>query len=368
MFLELFTLFIASILLSLGLILLIKKIFFKLNILDNPEKYNLKRKAIPYSMWIVFFIWFFILSYFSIFSNLLWENPELTSKLFLLWWFWFLITVVSFLDDLLNVSPKIRLLMQIIIWAIIWITSIKIGYISNIFNWIFDLFGNDKTIDLHIYSTNFFGLEIFLIPLIFTIIWYVFIFNAINWSDGIRGNTTGLSIISFGVLFLLWIILFNWDEYTWGVENAYFVMKISLILVWLILPFWYFDIKNKLLMWDSGTMFLGFMLASLAIIAWGKIATVLVVFGIYSVDAIYVILKRLQNKKSPMTWDFTHLHHRLLKVWFTEKQVLTFVYSLSLIFWISALFLDKVWKIIVFILIIVIVVFINRIKLVKFKK
>jgi UDP-GlcNAc:undecaprenyl-phosphate GlcNAc-1-phosphate transferase len=250
-------------------------------------------------------------------------------------------------------------LMQIIIWAIIGITSIKIGYISNILGWV---------IDLHIYSFNFLGLEIFLVPLIFTIIWYVFIFNAINWSDWIRGNTTGLSMISFSILFILWIILFNNDNYEAWVENAYFIMKISLILVWIILPFWYFDIKNKMLMWDSGTMFLGFMLASLAIIAGWKIATVLVVFGIYSVDAIYVILKRLQNKKNPLQWDFTHLHHRLLKAWFTEKQVLTFVYSLSLIFWISALFLDKIWKIIVFILIIVIVVFINRIKKVKFKK
>jgi UDP-N-acetylmuramyl pentapeptide phosphotransferase/UDP-N-acetylglucosamine-1-phosphate transferase len=48
-------------------------------------------------------------------------------------------------------------------------------------------------------------------------------------------------------------------------------------------------------------MFLGFMLASLAIISGGKIATVLVVFGIYSIDAIYVILNRLKNKKSPFS-------------------------------------------------------------------
>ena len=311
----------------------------------------------PYSTGIVFFIWFFILSYFAIFRDLLWENPELVSKLFLLWWFWFLITVISFLDDILKVSPKIRLIVQIIIWIIIWITSIKIGYISNIFGWI---------IDLHIYAINIFSYEIFLIPLFFTIIWYVFIFNSLNWSDWIRGNTTGLSMISFFILFLLWIMLFENDNYEWWVTNAYFIMKTSLILVWIILPFWYFDIKNKILMWDSGTMFLGFMLASLAIIAGWKIATVLVVFWIYSVDAIYVILKRLQNKKSPLKWDFTHLHHRLLKSWFSQTQVLTFVYSLSLIFWISALFLDKIGKIIVFILIIVIVLFVGKIKKIKF--
>lgn len=44
-------------------------------------------------------------------------------------------------------------------------------------------------------------------------------------------------------------------------------------------------------MWDSGTMFLGFMLATLAIISGWKIATVLAVFGIYAVDAIYVVVR-----------------------------------------------------------------------------
>jgi UDP-GlcNAc:undecaprenyl-phosphate GlcNAc-1-phosphate transferase len=115
------------------------------------------------------------------------------------------------------------------------------------------------------------------------------------------------------------------------------------------------------LMWDSWTMFLWFMLASLAIIAWWKIATVLVVFGIYAVDTIYVILRRIYNWKNPMQWDFTHLHHRLLDLWLTKKQVLFVIFSLSFFFGISALFLDKIWKIIVFVIIIFVVIFINEI-------
>jgi len=359
MFLDLIILFILSIFLSLWLILLIKKLFYKLKILDNPKKYNLKRKAIPYSTWIIFFISFFILSYFYIFRDILWDNSELIQKLFLLWWFWFIVSFISFLDDLLDVNPKIRLIVQIIIWAIIWITSIKVGYISNIFWWI---------INLNIFSINIFNHEIFLIPIIFTIIWYVFIFNSLNWTDWIRWNTTWISIISFLILFFLWLKLYFQDNYIWWIENAKFIMKISIILVWILIPFFWFDIKNKILMWDSWTMFLAFMLASLAIVAGWKIATVLVVFWIYSVDAIYVIFNRLKNKKNPLSWDFTHLHHRLLKIWFTEKQVLIFVFSLSTIFWIAALFLDKIWKIIVFILIILIVIFINKIKKLKFKK
>ncbi len=50
-------------------------------------------------------------------------------------------TCVSFLDDMLNLSAKTRLLLQIIIGAIIGITSIKIGYVSNIFGGVIDLEG-----------------------------------------------------------------------------------------------------------------------------------------------------------------------------------------------------------------------------------
>ncbi len=351
MILQYLIIFAISIISSYLLILCFKKLFYRYNILDNPKKYWKKREAIPYSMWIIFFISFFIVSFLFI---------DYDYKLWLIWVFWFLITGISFLDDRLNVSPRIRLIVQIIIWAIIGVTSIKIWYISNIFWWISNL---------ETYHFELFNYTIYYIPLFFTILWYVFIFNSLNWTDWIQWNTSWLSIISFLILFLLGLILFYKDDYEWWIKNAEFIMWISTILVWIIIPFWWYDIREKILMWDSWTMFLGFMLATLAIISWWKIATVLVVFWIYSVDAVYVIIKRLLKKKNPLNWDFSHLHHRLLKIWMTNNQVLTLVYSLSFIFWITALFLEKNWKIIVFLIIVVVVVFLNKIiEIVKNKK
>jgi UDP-GlcNAc:undecaprenyl-phosphate/decaprenyl-phosphate GlcNAc-1-phosphate transferase len=277
---------------------------------------------------------------------------ELNYKLLLIWFFGCAITLVSFIDDMLNLSPKFRLLIQIIIGATIGITSIKIGYISNIFGWV---------IDLPQYFVQIFDWKIFLIPLFFTVIWYVFVFNALNWSDGIQGNTSGLSLISFFIIFLLWIKLYFSDDYEWGIKNAEFIMHITIILVGILIPFWYFDFKEKILMGDSGTMFLGFMLATIAIISGGKIATVLVVFGIYSVDALYVFTRRLLKKKNPLKWDFTHLHHRLLALGLSKNNVLVALYSLSFFFWLTALFLDTTGKIIVFGIIIIVVVFLNKI-------
>jgi len=349
--LNIFITFLFSVLLSLILIIVFKSLFERLNIVDSPEKYWKKRKPVAYSMWIVFFLVFFISSYLFI--------EEYNYKLYLLWFFWAIVSFVSFIDDRLNVSAKIRLIIQILIWAVIWVTSIKIGYISNIFGWI---------LNLETYYFEIFNQIIYIIPLVFTVIWYVFIFNAINWTDWISGNTSGLSIISFFILFLLWFILFWRDDNNELLKNSVFIMQISIILVWSLIPFFFFDVKEKILMGDTWTMFLWFMLASLAIISGGKIATVLVVFGIYTVDAIYVVFRRLYNKKNPMTWDFTHLHHRLLDLGLSKKWVLSIIFMLSFFFWITALFLDRSWKIIVFVIIIFVVIFINEIIRLAVKK
>jgi len=346
--LELWIIFILSFLLTFILIEGFKRLFKKINFVDNPKKYWYERKPVPYGMGIIFIINLLILA-------LLFIEPN--EKLWLILWFWSLVTAVSFIDDRIEVSAKIRLLIQIIIWATIAITSIKIGYISNVFWWI---------INLETYFIEILNLKIYLIPLIFTIVWYVLIFNAMNWTDGERWMTLWVSFISYLVLFILAFILFNTDTYQWGIDNAMFIMKLTSILMWSVLIFWWYEVREKLLLGDSGTMFLWFMLASLAIISWWKIATVFAVFGIYLVDAIYVIINRILHKKSPLKWDFTHLHHRLHKLWLSKYQVLSIVYSLSLIFWISALFLDKTWKIIVFVIIAFVVIFMTKI-LEKFK-
>lgn len=346
--------FLLSICLSYILILAFSHIFRKLDILDNPKKYHKKRKAIPYSLGVIFYIIFAFLSIFFV---------DWSYKLFLILGFGGIITLVSFCDDLFSLSAKTRLILQIIIGAIIGVTSIKIGYVSNIFWWVIHL----ETLHFIIADT-----KIFLIPLLFTIIWYVFIFNALNWTDGIQGNTSGLSLICFFVIFLLGFKLSITDSYLGGQENAHFIMQMCVILIGVLIPFFYFDYKEKILMWDSWTMFLWFMLATLAIISWWKIATVMAVFWIYAVDAIYVTIRRIIWKKNPLSWDFTHLHHRLSDIGFSQNQILILVFSLSFFFGITALFLDRSWKIIVFTIITIFVVFLSyfweKVKKIYFKK
>ncbi len=330
--------FALSLILSYTMVQALSCLFHHYNIVDNPEKYKKKRPPIPYSMGIVFILCFLPLSYFFV---------DFSYKLFLLWVFWIIISLVSFGDDMLGLSPKIRLCIQVLIGLTIGLTSIKIGYVSNIFGGI---------IDLDTWAFNILGKDIFLIPVFFTVAWYVFVFNALNWSDGIGGNTSGLSLICFLVIFLLGLKLYLTDDQSALKNNAEFIMQISLILAGILIPFFFFDYKEKILMWDSGTMFLAFMLASLAIISWGKIATVLAVFGIYAVDAVYVIVRRIIRWDNPMKGDFTHFHHRLQEIGFSHLHILMLIFFLSFFFGVSSLFLEKGGKIIVLCIIAICVV------------
>jgi len=324
------TLFILSALLSYWLIILFSKLFKKFNIMDKPHKYWYTRDPIPHSMGVIFFIWFFILSYIFI---------EHTYKLYLIWFFWLLITVVSFIDDRIDLSAKFRLVIQIIIWAIIWFSAIKVGYVTSIFGGV---------VNLETYNFELFNRTFYIIPILFTMFWYVFIFNVVNWSDWLQWwITSWVSSIAFFMLFIFWFILFWRDHTEWLKDNAVFVMEMSIIMSWLLFIFAFYDWKNKLLMWDSWTMFVWFMLATIAIIAWWKIATTVIVFWIYCVDSLYVIISRLLRKQSPLKWDkISHIHHRLYNIWISKKHILTILYLLSILFWILAIMSEKLFKII----------------------
>ena len=161
---------------------------------------------------------------------------------------------------------------------------------------------------------------------------------------------------------VLTIKLYLIDPSSPSQANSVFVLLCLAIFIPSVFIGWLYNIRPRVLLGESGTMFIAFMIATLAIIAGGKIATVATVLGVYLIDAFYVILMRLYNKKSPLAGDrIHHLHYRLLNMGMSESFVRYFVYSLAFLFGIAAIFLDKVGKIILFFVLIIIVVFITKI-------
>lgn len=131
--------------------------------------------------------------------------------------------------------------------------------------------------------------------MIVTVCWYVLIFNAVNFSDGVPGITGGFACITFIILAILATKLYLTDTSLASQENSLFI----LMMIAIVLPATFFltraDINRDVIMGDTGTIMLGFLIATFAIIAGGKIATTVSVLGIYLIDAIYVILIRLKK-------------------------------------------------------------------------
>lgn len=315
------------------------KVFPKLGLMDNPKKYGLTRKAIPYPGGILLWVIFVLLS-------LIFFEP--TIKLIgLLLGSGFLV-LVSFIDDRVTLPAWFRLMVQVLVAGIMVLAGIGVEGITNPFGGIIAL---DQFKFLIQFGDN--TVQIMALSGVFTLIWILLIVNTMNWMDGISGLTSGLTFIGGLTMFFLSITdLVNQPE----------TATLALIVAMIALGFWLFDFfPPKILIGDSGSMFFGLLLAILAIFSGGKIATAFLILGFPIMDAIYVSVRRILNGQAPWKggeWDrerkAVHLHHRMLEFGMSERQVLFSIYTLAGIFSVSALFLGttgKLWAIItVFIL------------------
>lgn len=185
--------------------------------------------------------------------------------------------------------------------------------------------------------------------------------NAINWSDNGRAMTSSVGLVTCVILAGLSLKLYFTDTTLASQNNSRFVLSWLVIFIPTLFVFWRFDIRRACIVGDAGSMFLGFMIATLSIVAGGKIATASIVLGIYFIDAFYVIIGRIRSWKNPMKGDLTHLHHRMAEqgIDYTIQRHLVMV--LSFIFGLGAIFLDTWGKIILFISIITVVIYIAQI-------
>lgn len=314
--------------LALGLMLAALKLFPKWGLVDRPHKYGLKRKPIPYYGGLVIFAAFAIavLTFLPL-------SPDVLGVLLA----GGLLVFVSFLDDLYGLPPLLRLAVHILVGVIIVFSGIGIHSLSNPFGEALSLDG--YVWDFTIMQTNF---SISLFSAAFTIAWVVLIVNSLNFLDGLHGLTSGVTTIAAAFLFILSI-----REGFHEIDQTIFSMM-ALIVFFVALAFVIFDFyPAKILMGDSGSMFLGFMLAVLAIFSGGKVATVFLIMGVPILDAFWVIGRRIYNKRLPWKGDLFHLHHRLKDTGLSERKVVLGVYFVTIIFGILALIPGAFYKLMV---------------------
>ncbi|MBF6591233.1 MAG: undecaprenyl/decaprenyl-phosphate alpha-N-acetylglucosaminyl 1-phosphate transferase [Ktedonobacterales bacterium] len=153
----------------------------------------------------------------------------------------------------------------------------------------------------------------------FTWFWIVGMMNTINWVDGVDGLAGGVVTITALVMAVIsWML---------GQHEAAILCAILAGATFGFLPLnWH---PARLFMGDSGAMFLGLALAVLANVGGAKLATMLLLLGLPILDTARVIVRRLRQGSSPLRFDTSHLHHRLLARGFSQWQIVLLFYAVT---------------------------------------
>ncbi|MBU1992162.1 MAG: MraY family glycosyltransferase [Patescibacteria group bacterium] len=307
---------------------LLALIFFpKWKLMDRPRKYGLKRNPIPYYGGLIIFTAFAI-------SVLVFTNFDKHIAGLLLGGF--MIMGIGFLDDRFGVNPFIRLAVQFLAGVVIVLSGIGINSITN-------PLGGTFVLDQYKIPFEFNGIfyHLTLLADLFTILWVILLTNTMNFLDGIDGLPSGVTAIAAFTIFLL----STRSGIHYGDQTQ--VAMLAIILFAVCLAFLIFDFSPaRMLMGDTGSTFLGFTLAILAIFSGGKIATTFLVLGIPILDALWVIIRRILQKKSPMKGDLKHLHHRFLIAGLTKRQTLLVIYAFCVAFGLVAVYTGSLMKLV----------------------
>ncbi|MFS0555770.1 glycosyltransferase family 4 protein [Brevibacillus sp. 179-C9.3 HS] len=235
-----------------------------------------------------------------------------------------IVMIVGMLDDKYQLSPKWKLLGQLVATAIVVIPfGLKIGVVNLPYSG----------------SIDFSSGWLYWLAIPITMFWIVGVTNAVNLIDGLDGLSAGVSAIAAGTMGVMALLM---DDYK--------VATYCFVLLGAILGFLYFNFHPaRLFMGDTGSLFLGFNLAALSIMGFKEALFVsfiipIVVLGVPLWDTFFAIVRRIVNKKPISSPDKGHLHHCLLDMGLSHRSTVLTIYSISIFFGMMAILLTKTTK------------------------
>ncbi|MBM6619073.1 glycosyltransferase family 4 protein [Bacillus suaedaesalsae] len=225
------------------------------------------------------------------------------------------IVITGILDDLYELSAKIKLLGQLIAAGIV----ISGGIYVKLINLPFDIVWH---------------LGILSIPV--TIVWIILVTNSINLIDGLDGLAAGVSSI---VLLTIAVMAYL------NLNNLVFI--ISLIVLASTLGFLPYNFHPaKIFMGDTGALYLGFIISVISLLGFKNITTVsliipIIILGVPLSDTFFAVVRRIVNKKPLSTPDKSHIHHCFIELGFSHKKTVLLIYLLSGIFGVAAIIFER---------------------------
>lgn len=233
-----------------------------------------------------------------------------------------LILIVGLWDDIREISWKAQLLAQIAAGGIAFFFGIRMLSLTVPFGGAL-FFDSGWTIAISFFMT---------------IAWILVVMNAVNWADGVDGLCGGVSFIGFATIFFLSLR----PEVAQPPVAIFALALAGSSLGFLLFNFY----PARIFAGTSGSWFLGFMLASLAVFSGTKIATAIAVLALPLLDASWVVFDRWHSGVSVFAADQRHLHHRLKKLGWSPYAIVLFFYSITMTLAIVSLHTDAIGKLI----------------------
>jgi UDP-GlcNAc:undecaprenyl-phosphate GlcNAc-1-phosphate transferase len=255
-----------------------------------------------------------------------------------------LTVVLGTLDDKYDLSPFFRLsVMFVIATATVVIGGIGLTYITN-------PLGGVVRFDQIMWTVNFFGEHnIVVLADLLSILWIVWVMNAISWSSGVDGQLSGIAAISAGVLALVALKYLTADPTQMPVATVAFVTAGAYFGF---LP--YSAYPQRIMPGFGGATLAGYMLAVLAMLAGGRLATAVLVLAVPLLDAAWAVYRRLRRGQLPFFGDREHLHHKLMDLGMSKRQIAAIYWMVAAILGLLALSLDSRGKLFAGVLVIVV--------------
>jgi UDP-GlcNAc:undecaprenyl-phosphate GlcNAc-1-phosphate transferase len=224
-----------------------------------------------------------------------------------------LILGVGIWDDVMQMRPRNKFVAQIVVALISMLYGFVIAGINNPFD--------------HNPGTNWIDFPIWVgVPI--TLLWYVGMMNAINFLDGLDGLLAGVAAISSVFLFVVAVLHTN-----------PVVALVVAALAGAALGFLPFNFNPaRIILGDAGSLFIGYVFATVSIIGASKTAIAisvvvpLLVLALPVLDTAAVIVRRASTGKSITEADRGHFHHQLIfRFGLNVRQAVLLLYAVCFV-------------------------------------
>lgn len=225
-----------------------------------------------------------------------------------------IVLLMGLMDDMRRLKPMTKLFWQVVGASVAIYFGVEISFVTNPINGILPL-------------------GFIAIPL--TLLWLVGMTNAVNLIDGLDGLASGVTLIAAATLFFVALRTHQ--------PGAALLM---LALAGTALGFLRYNFfPASIFLGDSGSYFFGFVLAASAIIGVFKTTLVVALFlpllilAVPIFDTTFAIIRRLKDRKSLFAADDKHIHHLLLRLGLTQREVVLSIYIACFLLGVLAFFM-----------------------------